>query len=199
MSMTRTRAIYRLGGSTKGQGPTTNFTNLTRLRFGKAYLDREADGFTLVNTTTSGGDESVISAGARGGEAIRQIALIHSHGDHIGSLDALSERLRETAQVLMRDLDTYIHAGESVIERGLPGSWPKLQTVPDARLMAADRVGSLEVVPAPAMPGHVAILDTLDGALIAEEMFSLTPGSPWQATSTSASRWLRWTLGSWPR
>jgi glyoxylase-like metal-dependent hydrolase (beta-lactamase superfamily II) len=73
----------------------------------------------------------------------------------------------------MPELDARIHAGEEVVEGKLPGAWPKLNTVPDARLGDGDRVGSLEVVPTPSnTPGHLAFLDTRDGVLIAGDTFT---------------------------
>jgi glyoxylase-like metal-dependent hydrolase (beta-lactamase superfamily II) len=152
---------------------TQNLTQLTRLRFVNAYLVREDDGFTLVDTTTGGGADALIAAAEQAGGAIRRIALTHGHGDHVGSLDALKERLGDSVQVLMPELDARIQAGEKVVEDKLPGSWPKVKTVPDVMLNGGDRVGSLEVVLAPGhSPGHVAFLDTRDRSLIAGDTFT---------------------------
>jgi glyoxylase-like metal-dependent hydrolase (beta-lactamase superfamily II) len=152
---------------------TPNLIQLTRLRFVNAYLVREDDGFTLVDTTVGGAAYALVeAAGAAGGE-IRRIALTHGHGDHVGSVDALKERFGDAVEVLMPDLDARIHAGEQVVDGKLPGSWPKLRTRPDVRLAAGDRVGSLEVVPSPGhSPGHVAFLDTRDRTLIAGDVFT---------------------------
>jgi glyoxylase-like metal-dependent hydrolase (beta-lactamase superfamily II) len=85
----------------------------------------------------------------------------------------LKDRLGDTVEVLMPELDARIHAGEKVVDGKLPGSWPKLRTVPDIRLSAGDRVGSLEVVASPGhSPGHVAFLDTRDRTLIAGDVFT---------------------------
>src|SRR5262249_43297024 len=147
---------------------TPNLIQLTRLHFVNAFLVREEDGLTLVDTTMGGAAEALVTAAARAGAPIRRIALTHGHGDHVGSLDALKQRLDGGVEVLMPELDARIHAGETVVEGKLPGSWPKLRTTPDVRLAAGDRVGSLEVVPCPGhSPGHVAFLDTRDGSLIA--------------------------------
>ena len=152
---------------------TDNLIQLTRFRFVNAYLVREEDGFTLVDTTTGGAADALIAAAGRAGGEIRRVALTHGHGDHVGSLDALKERLGDSVQVLMPELDARIHAGEKVVEGKLPGAWPKLETVPDVRLGDGDRVGTLEVVPTPGhTPGHVAFLDPRDGTLIAGDTFT---------------------------
>jgi glyoxylase-like metal-dependent hydrolase (beta-lactamase superfamily II) len=150
---------------------TQNLIQLTRLRFVNAYLVREDDGFTLVDTTTGGGADELIAAARQAGGEIRRIALTHGHGDHVGSLDALRDRLG--VEVLMPELDARIHAGEQVVEGKVPGSWPNLATVPDVRLTGGERIGSLEVVPSPGhTPGHVAFLDTRDRSLLAGDTYT---------------------------
>jgi glyoxylase-like metal-dependent hydrolase (beta-lactamase superfamily II) len=152
---------------------TENLTQLTRWRFVNAFLVREEDGFTLVDATLSGGARALIAAAEEAGGAIRRIALTHGHGDHVGSLDALKQRLGESVEVLMPEVDARILAGEKVVDGKLPGSWPKVETAPDVRLSAGDRVGSLEVVASPGhSPGHVAFLDTRDRTLIAGDVFT---------------------------
>src|SRR4051794_36702637 len=135
---------------------TPNLVQLTRFHFVNAFLVREDDGLTLVDTTTGGAADALIAAAREAGEEIRRIALTHGHGDHVGSLDSLRASLGPGVAVLMPELDARIHAGETVVEGKLPGSWPKLGTVPDVRLGTGDRVGSLEVIPSPGhSPGHV--------------------------------------------
>jgi glyoxylase-like metal-dependent hydrolase (beta-lactamase superfamily II) len=155
---------------------TDNLIQITRWRFVNAFLVREDDGFTLVDTTVGGSADELIGAARSGGGEIRRIALTHGHGDHVGSLDALKERLGDV-EVLMPELDARIHAGEQVVGRKPPGSWPKLKTTPDVQLAAGDRVGSLEVVPTPGhTPGHVSFLDTRDRTVIAGDSFTSIGG-----------------------
>ncbi len=73
-----------------------NLIQLTRWRFVNAFLVREDDGFTLVDTTVSGGADELIAAARSAGGDIRRIALTHGHGDHVGSLDALKEQLGDS-------------------------------------------------------------------------------------------------------
>jgi glyoxylase-like metal-dependent hydrolase (beta-lactamase superfamily II) len=152
---------------------TENTIQLTRLRFVNAFLVREPDGFTLVDTTAGGAAGALIASAERHGAPIRRIALTHGHGDHVGSLDGLKERLGASVQVLMPELDARIHAGEHVVKGRLPGAWPRLGTVPAVRLVDGDRVGSLQVVLTPGhTPGHVAFLDTRDRTVIAGDTFT---------------------------
>ncbi len=176
---------------------TDNLIQLNKWGWINAYLVREDDGLTLVDTTMRAGDELLAAARQAGGE-IRRIALTHGHGDHVGSLDALKEKLGGSVQVLMPELDARIHAGEKVIDGKPPGSWPKLGTVPDVRLGAGERVGSLEVVPTPGhTPGHVSFLDMRDRSVIVGDTLT-------NIGSLSVSNHFYWrfplaTMGTWDK
>lgn len=152
---------------------TDNLTQLTKLGLINAYFVREDDGLTLVDTTMNAAD-AIIAAAQQVGAPIRRIALTHAHGDHVGSLDALREKLGGEVTVLMPEIDARISRGEQVGHPGKKrGSWPTLKTTPDVLLNPGDHVGSLEVIAAPGhTPGHVAFLDTRDRSLIAGDAFS---------------------------
>jgi glyoxylase-like metal-dependent hydrolase (beta-lactamase superfamily II) len=144
-----------------------NLIQINRLRFVNAFLVREDDGFTFVDTTVGGGADKLVEAARDAGGEIRRIALTHGQSDHVGSLDALKQKFGNTVEVLMPDLDARIHAGEKVTDGKPPGGWLRLTTRPNVRLMGGERIGSLEVIPTPGhTPGHVSFLDTRDRTVI---------------------------------
>ncbi len=116
---------------------TDTLIQMTRLRFVNAYLVREEDGFTLVDTMVGRSGAAIRAAAEQAGAPIRRIALTHGHGDHVGSLDELKGDLGAGVEVLMSETDARIHAGEKVVEGKLTGSWPKISD--RARCPAAAR------------------------------------------------------------
>jgi len=156
---------------------TSNLIQLTKLRMMNAYLVREDDGFTLVDTTMSAADDLIAAAVAAGGE-IKRIVLTHCHGDHVGSVDSLRAKLGPEVPVMMPKIDAGILAGEPVLPPAKKrGSWPTVKTKPDSTFSAGDVIGSLRVVDCPGhTPGHVAFFDTRDRALIAGDAFSSLGG-----------------------
>jgi glyoxylase-like metal-dependent hydrolase (beta-lactamase superfamily II) len=157
---------------------TPNLLQLTRLKLVNAYLVREDDGFTLVDTLIPNSADAIIAAARAAGAEIRRIALTHAHLDHAGSVDELKAKLGQTVEFLCPETDAQILGGDKAQYGRLSGSWPKLKTRPDTLLNAGDRVGSLEVVPTPGhTPGHVAFRDTRDQAVIAGDVFVTVGGT----------------------
>ena len=93
----RGRLFWR---AVKATPVSDNLIQLNRLGFVNAFLVREDDGFTLVDTTLSGNAGAIVEAAGAAGRPIVRIALTHAHGDHIGSLDALNAELPDAEVIL---------------------------------------------------------------------------------------------------
>jgi glyoxylase-like metal-dependent hydrolase (beta-lactamase superfamily II) len=146
-----------------------------------AYLVREEDGFTLIDTGWANNATAILDAARSYQTPIVRIALTHAHGDHVGSLDALHAAL-PNAEVLISARDARFLAGERGLDPGEPqtklrGSYMTCSTRPTRLLSAGDRVGSLEVVVSPGhTPGHISFLDVRDKSLIAGDSFQTQGG-----------------------
>jgi len=152
---------------------------LERMRFSNCYLVREDDGLTLVDTSIPRSAGDILKAAGRvGGGPIRRILATHCHNDHVGSLDAVKERLPD-AEVAMSAREAELMRGEVSRHPGEPEDgrlrgfvFHEQKTVPDRLLSDGDMVGSLRTVWAPGhTPGHLAFLDTRDGTLIAGDAY----------------------------
>jgi glyoxylase-like metal-dependent hydrolase (beta-lactamase superfamily II) len=175
-------------------------TRVTRFGIVNAYLVREDDGLTLVDTGM-GMAARIQEAAAALGAPITRIALTHAHGDHIGSLDALAAAL-PGVEVSISARDARLMAKDKTLEPGesgkLRGSYPGARTKPTRLLAAGDRIGSLQVIAAPGhTPGHVAFLDTRDGTLFCGDAFTTIGGVattarlPWRFPLAYVATWDR--------
>jgi len=150
---------------------------LTRFGMVNAYLVREDDGFTLVDTMFTGSSGKLIEAAAELGTPIRRILITHAHNDHVGSLVALARAMPD-AELIAPKRDAKLMRGDKSPEPGEPegkllGGYPSLDVAIDRELLEGDRVGSLEVIDAPGhTPGQQAFLDTRSKALIAGDAYS---------------------------
>jgi glyoxylase-like metal-dependent hydrolase (beta-lactamase superfamily II) len=181
---------------------TANLARLSRLGLVNAYLVREDDGLTVVDTMLPGSAKAIIKAAGALDAPIRRIALTHAHGDHIGSLDALAAAL-PGVEVLISSRDARLLTKDKTMDPGEPadklrGGYPGAKTAPTRTLEHGDRVGSLEVVATPGhTPGHVAFLDTRDGTLLCGDVFTTingvaTTAEPnWRFPLASMATWSR--------
>jgi glyoxylase-like metal-dependent hydrolase (beta-lactamase superfamily II) len=146
-----------------------------------AYLVREEDGFTLVDTGLSATGKALVAAIRAMAVPVARIALTHAHGDHVGGLDRVHEAFPD-GEVVISARDARALAGDMSLNPDEPqgklrGSYVTVKTQPTRVLNPGDRVGSLEVVAAPGhTPGQVAFLDTRDRTLIAGDAFQTRGG-----------------------
>jgi glyoxylase-like metal-dependent hydrolase (beta-lactamase superfamily II) len=158
-----------------------NLTRISRFGFVNAYLVREDDGLTLVDTMVPRSAKVALRAAEGLGAPIVRIALTHAHGDHIGSLDELAAALPDI-EVLISARDARLLEKDMSLDPGEPqgklrGSYPGAKTHPTRTLAPGDMVGSLEVVAAPGhTPGHVAFLDRRDATLLCGDAYTTLGG-----------------------
>lgn len=151
---------------------------LTRMKISNAYLVREDDGLTVIDTSLQGSAGAIQAAARELGAPIRRIALTHAHSDHYGSLDALHEALPD-AEVLVSARDARLLRGDLGPEPGEPSGrlfrgvfWPPAKTAPTRTIAEGDRVGSLEVIAAPGhTPGQMAFMDSRDRSLVCGDAY----------------------------
>ena len=155
---------------------------VVRFKLVNAYLVREEDGLTLIDTTVAGSTKAILAAASAAGAPITRIALTHAHSDHVGSLDALCAEL-PGVEVLIGARDAKLLAKDKSPEPGEPadakvrGGVPGTKTRPTRTLADGDHVGSLLVVDAPGhTPGQVAFLDERDGTLYCGDAFHTVGG-----------------------
>lgn len=165
-----------------------------------AYLVREDDGLTLVDTTFTGGVKKILAAADAADAPIVRIALTHAHDDHVGSLDALAAAL-PNAEVLISARDARLLAGDKSVDPDEPqtklrGGLAGAKTVPSRTVDHGDRIGSLRVVASPGhTPGHIALLDERDGTLYCGDVFTTIGGvrttvrGPWFFPLASTATW----------
>jgi glyoxylase-like metal-dependent hydrolase (beta-lactamase superfamily II) len=145
------------------------------------YLVVEADGLTLVDSTTSSPASDIDVIAKQLGRSLRRVALTHAHGDHVGGVAGVRQRF-PGVEVSLSERDTPILAGDKTLRPSEPqtpvkGYFVKVDWKPDRVLKPGDRVGSLEIVASPGhTPGHVAFLDVRDRSLIAGDAFQTRAG-----------------------
>ena len=156
-------------------------TQLTRFGLINAYLVREDDGLTLIDTGIGGSAPGILVAARKLGAPIRRLLLTHAHGDHVGSLDALSAALPD-AEVLISARDVRLLSGDTSLDAHeaqtpVRGSFQRVQARITRTLEDGDTVGSLQVVASPGhTPGHLALFDPRDRSLIAGDAFQTAGG-----------------------
>jgi glyoxylase-like metal-dependent hydrolase (beta-lactamase superfamily II) len=175
---------------------------LTRLGLMNCYLVREADGFTLIDTTVGGGANGILATAESLGAPIRRILLTHAHQDHVGSVDALTAKLpgvtiaigERSLPLLRKPADKSLRPGEPRDSFG--GGLPGIDTAVTHLVADGELFGSLRVIDTPGhIPGHQSFLDERDGTLYAGDelvgvgRLAVCGWTPWYFPLPTAVMW----------
>jgi glyoxylase-like metal-dependent hydrolase (beta-lactamase superfamily II) len=145
------------------------------------YLVREDDGLTLVDSTMSSPAADVSAVVRELGLELRRLALTHAHGDHAGGVAGVRKRF-PGIEISIGEREARLLTGDKSLDPAEPqtpvkGFFVEVDWKPDRLLKPGDRVGSLEVVPAPGhTPGHISFLDVRDRTLIVGDAFQTRGG-----------------------
>ncbi|MFT9598024.1 MBL fold metallo-hydrolase [Mesobacillus sp.] len=146
------------------------------------YFIEEEDGLTLIDAALPYSAKPILEAAEKIGKQIKRIVLTHAHGDHIGALDELKDKLN--VPVYISDRDSRLLAGDTSLDSSEPqtsirGGVPKnIQTRPDVLLKEGDQIGSLLVISTPGhTPGSISFFDQRTDMLIGGDAFQTRGGT----------------------
>ena len=178
---------------------------LTRFGLFSAYLVREGDSFTLIDTGIPGTAERLLHAARRCGKEIDRILLTHAHAAPIGSLDNLSHLLGRVEVAISRRASRMLRkkpAQDRSLDSSEPqckikGSFPGANTVPTHCVTDGELYGSLRCFATPGhTPGHFSFLDERDGTLYTGDALTTIGGKPhisgWSPWYWPIPNWATW-------
>jgi glyoxylase-like metal-dependent hydrolase (beta-lactamase superfamily II) len=180
----------------------SDVTRVSLWGFVNAYLVREPDGLTLIDTTMAPGAKRILAAAHDLDAPIARIALTHAHGDHIGGLDRLRAELPD-AEVIISARDARLMAKDMTLDPGEPnsklrGNYSGAETRPTRTIHSGERIGSLLAVASPGhTPGHLAFLDERDRTLFCGDTFSTLGGV--ETSARMNPRFPLVVMGTWER
>lgn len=158
-----------------------NVYKLTRFRLMNCYLVEDGDSLILVDANLPNLADAILAAAANIGKPITKIVLTHGHQDHVGSLEALVEKLPDVEVYASKRTVAYwngdfsLPAGDTGSVR--TGNFPQMSVKPTRKVADGEMVGSLLVIDSPGHTReHISWFDTRDKTLFAGDSWQTAGG-----------------------
>src|SRR5918999_894431 len=141
---------------------------ISRLGLVNAYLVRETNGLTVIDTMIGGSADKIVVGAEASGAPIVRILLTHAHADHIGSLEVIATPGHTPGHVALLDpRDGTLYCGDVYSTVGGIATSAKLHPIFPLALFTYHRPTELEsaralraLEPARLAPGHGKVVES---------------------------------------
>lgn len=172
--------------------PISNVVQLTRLKNFSCHLFEHDDNLTLIDTGFTGFATGILKAAQKLGKPIKRILITHAHGDHAGSLDAVTAELLNLEIIASARTAQFLSGDRSLppdeLGQKLRGGYQTCKTKPTHLIADGETIAGFRALFTPGhAPGHVSYFHELTGNLFCGDALISAAGG---LHITGEFRWL---------